>query len=89
MEDKIILTDNGKIVLAYMQKNDEILVGKDIGDKIGIKGIYPVLTSLVNKGLVRKEEPVQREFTNAKGESKLKDYKTYQLTDKGRIYQIY
>ena len=54
----------------------------------GIKGIYPVLNSLVNKGLVSRGEPETREFTNNKGETKPKDYKTYQLTDKGRNYII-
>ena len=33
MEDKIILTDNGKKVLAYMQSHDLLLVGKDIAEK--------------------------------------------------------
>ena len=88
MEDKIILTDNGKKVLAYMQSHDRLLVGKDIAEETGIKGIYPVLNSLVNKGLVEKGEPETREFTNNKGETKPKDYKTYQLTEKGRNYII-
>lgn len=88
MEDKIILTDNGKKVLAYMQSHDRLLVGKDIAEETGIKGIYPVLNSLVNKGLVGRGEPETREFTNNKGETKPKDYKTYQLTEKGRNYII-
>ena len=45
MDDKIVLTDNGKKVLAYMQSHDHLLVGKDIAEETGIKGIYPVLNS--------------------------------------------
>ncbi len=86
-DDKIILTDNGKVVLEYMQGHDELLVGKDIADATGIKGIYPVLNSLVNRKLVQKGDPITRNFTNIKGETKPKEYQTYLLTDFGRSYQ--
>ena len=43
MDDKIILTDNGKKVLVFMQNHDSTLVGKDMIEMTGIKGIYPVL----------------------------------------------
>ena len=59
MEDKIILTDNGKKVLAYMQSHDRLLVGKDIAEETGIKGIYPVLNSLVNKGEANLKQELQ------------------------------
>lgn len=88
MDDKIILTDNGKKVLNYMQAHDEVLVGKDMIDFTGIKGIYPVLNSLVKHGLVEGAEPVSRDFTNSKGETKPKDYKTYRLTEFGRNFII-
>lgn len=86
--DNIILTDNGKTVLRYMQKHDGILVGKDMIDLTGIKGIYPVLNSLIRRGLIENAEPVTRDFTNAKGETKPKDYKTYCLTNFGRTFLI-
>ena len=88
MDDKIILTDNGKKVLSYFQEHDETLVGKDMIELTGIKGIYPVLNSLVKHGLVEGAEPVTRDFTNNKGETKPKDYKTYRLTNFGRNFNI-
>lgn len=88
MTDEIILTDNGKKILAFMQKNDVVWVGKDMIDVTGIKGIYPVLNSLIRKGLIENAEPVTRMFTNSKGEEKPKDYKTYCLTDFGRTYLV-
>ena len=84
----INLTDNGKIVLGYMQEHDSVLVGKDMIDLTGIKGIYPVLNSLVKKGLVMAGEPVVRDFTNNKGETSPKEYKTYMLTDAGRAFTL-
>lgn len=86
--ESINLTDNGKIVLAYMQEHDEVLVGKDMIDLTGIKGIYPVLNSLIKKELVQFAEPIVRDFTNIKGETQPKEYKTYQLTDKGRAFRL-
>jgi len=88
MADKINLTDNGKIVLKYMQEHDETLVGKDMIELTGIKGIYPVLNSLVKHGLVEAAEPVVRDFTNIKGETQPKEYKTYRLTDAGRTFTL-
>jgi len=86
--EQIILTDNGKKVLAYMQEHDQIFVGKDLIELTGIKGIYPVLNSLYKNGLVTKEEPTTRNFVNNKGETQVKEYKTYVLTDKGRNYEL-
>ena len=86
--DEIILTDKGKLLLKYMQSHDEVLVGKDLIDFTGIKGIYPVLRSLISKKLVEEYEPVTRDFTNIKGETKPKEYKTYRLTDFGRKFSI-
>lgn len=84
----IILTDNGKKVLSYMQGHDETLVGKDLIELTGVQGIYPVLNSLKKHGLVEDDEPVVRDFTNNKGETKPKPYKTYRLTDAGRAFNI-
>ena len=84
--DKIVLTDNAKAVLEFMQAHDEVLVGKDMIDMTGIKGIYPVLKKKKKKGLVEQADPVMRDFTNNKGETKPKEYKTYKLTELGRNY---
>jgi hypothetical protein len=88
MEDKIILTDNGKKVLKFMQTQDKTLVGKDMIEMTGIKGIYPVLNSLMKHGLIESGEPITRDFTNTKGETKPKDYKTYRLTEFGRTFLL-
>ena len=86
--DQIILTDNGKKVLKFMQNHDEVLVGKDMIEMTGVKGIYPVLNALVRHGLVENAELVTRDFVNNKGESKPKDYKTYRLTEAGRTFVV-
>ena len=86
--DQIILTDNGKKVLKFIQNHDEVLVGKDMIEMTGVKGIYPVLNSLVRHGLVENAELVTRDFVNNKGESKPKDYKTYRLTEAGRTFVV-
>lgn len=85
---EITLTDNGKKVLSFMQSKDQTFVGKDMIEMTGINGIYPVLNSLINKGLVEQDEPVVRPFTNNKGETKDKEYKTYRLTDAGRAFAL-
>jgi len=54
----------------------------------GITGIYPVLNSLIKHGLVEQGEPIVRPFTNNKGETKDKEYKTYRLTDAGRAFSL-
>lgn len=83
----IILTDNGKKLLTYMQENDQVYVGKDLIELTGIKGIYPVLNSLVKHDLVVQSDPVTRDFTNNKGVTEPKEYKTYVLTDLGRNFK--
>ena len=85
---EITLTDNGKKVLSFMQSKDQTFVGKDMIEMTGINGIYPVLNSLIKKGLVEQGEPVVRPFTNNKGETKDKEYKTYHLTDAGRAFAL-
>lgn len=86
--DEIILTDNGKKVLKFMQDNDQIFVGKDMIEMTGIKGIYPVLNSLIRNRLVEKDDKVTRNFTNNKGETRPKEYETYKLTDLGREFRL-
>lgn len=84
----ITLTDNGKVILAYLQAHDQTYVGKDLIELTGVKGVYSVLNSLMNKGLVQPKEPISREFVNNKGETQFKEYKTYQLTDYGRNFVL-
>ena len=88
MDEQIILTDHGKKVLAFMQSHTNLFVGKDIGEACGVKGIYPVLNSLIIRGLVRKSEPIARDFVNNKGEKQQKEYQTYILTEKGQDYIV-
>ena len=83
----IILTDNGSKLMLFMQQNDRVFVGKDLGDLTGIKGIYSVLNSLIKRELVVQCEPVVRDFTNNQGKTFPKEYKTYSLTDKGRAFR--
>ena len=66
---EITLTDNGKKVLSFMQSEDKTFVGKDMIEMTGINGIYPVLNSLIKKGLVEQGVPVVRPCTNNKGET--------------------
>lgn len=84
----VILTDNGKKLLSYMKAHDQVFVGKDLGDDAQVKGIYLVLNSLMRYELVEQAEPVVRDFTNKAGVTIQKAYKTYQLTDLGRYFNI-
>lgn len=59
-----------------------------MGVSVQIKGIYPVLNSLIRHGLVENREPVDRDFVNKTGETKIKPYKTYALTEFGRKFSI-
>ena len=88
--EDLILTDNGKRVLKYLQSFDENkpIVGKDIGEALSIKGIYPVLTSLFNKGLLIKGNPENRKVMDSKGKEVEKEYITYLLSDKGINFNI-
>lgn len=86
--EQFILTDNGKKVLSYMQKKNTTVVGKDMGEELEMKGIYLVLKSLIKKELVTNDVTIVRDFTNNKGETKPKEYKTYKLTDLGKNYII-
>jgi len=54
----------------------------------GIKGIYPVLNSLIKNGLVEPDADVVRDFTNNKGVTAPHNYKTYKLTDAGRAFEL-
>ncbi len=84
--ENFILTPNCRIVLDYMYKNEQTFVGKDLIELVGIKGIYPVLRSLCDKGLIEKKEPIIRDFTSKDGKVCQNEYKTYHITDSGKSY---
>ena len=84
--ENFILTPNCRIVLDYLYRNDETFVGKDLIDLVNIKGIYPVLKSLCDKGLVSKQEPIVRDYVGKDGRKYQNEYKTYRITDSGRSY---
>ena len=71
-----------------MQSNDNVLIGKDIGEQTQVKGIYSVLNSLIRRELVCADQPVQQKFTTSRGLDTMKEYKTYKLTEKGRNFKI-
>ena len=84
-ENEIILTDNGKATLRFLQENDKEYVGIELMRILGFKSMS-AFTSLYNKGLLAKGTPAIRDVTNNKGETKPKEYLTYHLTDAGRAY---
>ena len=86
--DELILTDNGKKVLHFMQIHDKVLIGKEIGELTGVKGVYSVLDSLKKRGLVIDGPAQVKDAINAKGDSIQKNYCTYILTDLGRNISI-
>lgn len=81
------LTDNAKKALAFLQENDQEWIGADLGEAADVRGIHPVMNSLVRRGYVEKGSQV-RPFTNKKGETADKPYVTYMLTDAGRAVKI-
>jgi len=86
----IKLTDNGTLVLGYMQDNP----GQEYGDVIALalgldkRGIHGVMNSLVKNKLVDKTEPQSREVTDAEGKVTTKQHKAYFLTDLGTEFAI-
>ena len=81
------LTDNCAKVLLFLQQNDKEWVGSDLSEAAKVRGIHPVMNSLVKKGLAAKGATV-RDFTNNKGVTVPKEYVTYFLTDAGKEYNI-
>lgn len=53
-----------------------------------MKGVYSVINSLASNSLVEYVGTIDREFINNKGTKLIKSYKTYQLTNQGRLYKI-
>lgn len=86
LEEKA-LTDNCKKALAFMKENDQVWLGADLANATGIRGIFPVMNSLVKRGLVEKGTAVHP-FTNKAGVTADKEYKTYSITDAGRDYKL-
>lgn len=86
--NEIILTDNAKTILAFMQANDKIHIGKELGEETQVKGVYLVLNSLIRRELVVAAQPIEQAFVNNKGVQTMKEYKTYILTQKGKEFKI-
>lgn len=86
--NEIILTDNAKTILAFMQANDKVHIGKELGELTQVKGIYLVLNSLIRRELVVSAESIEQIFVNNKGVQTMKEYKTYKLTQKGKEFKI-
>lgn len=86
MDNNFILTPNCRTLLSFLYENEETFVGKDLIDLVGIKGIYPVLRSLCDKGLVAKQTPITRQFVGKDGKAVQNEYKTYRITDSGKSY---
>ncbi len=84
MDEK--LTPKSELVVSTLRAADEPVVGLDLGEQLGMKGIYGILTSLIKKGLVEIVDTVERIVPNAKGENVVREYKRYALTDKGLGY---
>ncbi len=88
MEDMIILTDNGKKILRYMQKNDKVFLGKDLAEILDIKGSGQSFSALIRRGLLDKDEPVIKTVEDRNGVLRTREYTTYVLTDMGRNFEI-
>lgn len=75
--DKPVLTENGKVILAYLQENKDIVTwkSKEIADSIGIssRGVAGTMRKLVSDGFVEKLG---------------KDPAVYTLTEKGKNFII-
>lgn len=95
MADKITiaerpLSENAKVVLAWLQNNDNGEVGyfgNEIAEACGMSsvGVQGTLNSLVKRELVGKGKR-DKEFSNKAG-SGVKPYTTYFITDAGRAFQ--
>jgi DNA-binding MarR family transcriptional regulator len=84
------LSENAKVVLAYLKANDNGEVGyfgNEIAEACGMSpvGIQGTLNSLVKRELVGKGSR-EKEFSNKAG-SGVKPYTTYFITDAGRAYE--
>ena len=88
MEDMIILTDNGKKILRYMQQNDKIFLGKDLAEILDIKGSGQSFGALIRRGLLDKDEPIIKKVEDRNGVLRTREYTTYVLTDMGRNFEV-
>ena len=84
------LSENAKVVLAYLKANDNGEVGyfgNEIAEACGMSpvGIQGTLNSLVKRELVAKGQR-EKEFSNKAG-SGVKPYTTYYITDAGRAFE--
>jgi len=84
------LSENAKVVLAYLKANDngeEGYFGEEIAAACDMSpvGVQGTLNSLVKRELVGKGQR-EKEFSNKAG-SGVKPYTTYFITDAGRAYE--
>lgn len=84
------LSENAKIVLAYLKANDNGEVGyfgDEIAEACGMSkvGVQGTLNSLVKRELVSKGSR-DKEFSNKAG-SGVKPYTTYFINDAGRAFE--
>lgn len=86
--NEVLLTDNGIRMIQFLQSHDKVWVGKELGEALGIKGVYSVINSLTSNSLVEYVGTIDREFINNKGIKLIKSYKAYQLTNQGRLFEI-
>ncbi len=82
---EINLTEKAKIVLEFLQGNDEPLTGAAIAEATGLnpQGIHGVLNSLVKYNYVAKGDKVTMAVTNKAGLTEERSYVTYAVTPAG------
>lgn len=88
MEKEIKVSENGLVVLTFLQGQDEPLTGAAIAEATGLnaKGIHGVLNALVKNGLVAKGDKVTMAVVNKEGNKEEREYVTYFVTDLGAQY---
>lgn len=91
MDNKIILTDNGKLLLSFFQNNDLGIdwTAEELQMITDISWIRPAIDSLIRNGLIEENsEATYKDFLTREGKLTIKAYKTYHLTDMGRSFII-
>lgn len=89
MSNKIILTDNGKVLLSFFQRNDMDWTGEELQMITEIQWIRPAINFLIQNGLIEENsEDTYKDFLDREGKITAKAYKTYHLTDMGRSFII-
>lgn len=83
------LTDKMKSILAFLQANDGAFFCADIAEAIGStdKSVSPVLTALKKRELVETTDG-QREAKDKNGNTVIRTYKMYSLTEAGKTISL-